>query len=62
MNEQRAYRATGTVRDKGKSKEKLQPFSDMLSYSRQYARERPEVIALWCFGIGFTLGWKLKMW
>lgn len=29
---------------------------------RAYARERPEVVALWTFGIGFVLGWKLKIW
>ena len=29
---------------------------------RSYARERPEVVALWTFGIGFVLGWKLKIW
>ncbi len=29
---------------------------------REYARERPEVIAMWSFGIGFVLGWKLKIW
>jgi hypothetical protein len=29
---------------------------------REYARERPEVVALWTFGIGFVLGWKLKIW
>ena len=29
---------------------------------REYARERPGVVALWCFGIGFILGWKLKLW
>lgn len=28
----------------------------------QYAREKPEVVALWAFGIGFVLGWKLKPW
>jgi len=27
---------------------------------RQYARSRPEVVALWCVGIGFVLGWKLR--
>ena len=36
--------------------------SELLGYVRQYARERPEVVALWCLGIGFVLGWKLKMW
>ena len=38
------------------------PSSELLEYVRQYARERPEVVALWCLGIGFVLGWKLKMW
>ena len=28
----------------------------------EYGRERPEIVALWCFGIGFVLGWKLKPW
>jgi hypothetical protein len=35
---------------------------DMLDYLKEYAREKPEVAALWCFGIGFVLGWKLKPW
>ena len=29
---------------------------------KQYARERPEFVALWTFGIGFVVGWKLKPW
>ena len=29
---------------------------------KQYAQERPEVVTLWAFGIGFVLGWKLKPW
>jgi len=28
---------------------------------RQYARERPEMVAIWSFGIGFVLGWKLRL-
>jgi hypothetical protein len=28
----------------------------------EHARQRPGVAALWCFGIGFVLGWKLKPW
>jgi hypothetical protein len=35
---------------------------DLLNYARQYTRERPEVVAMWCLGIGFVLGWKLKPW
>jgi hypothetical protein len=33
----------------------------MLNF-REYASSRPETIALWCLGIGFVLGWKLKPW
>jgi len=40
----------------------LQPRQDLLEYAKAYAQERPEVAALWCFGIGFILGWKLKPW
>ncbi|MGD9635698.1 MAG: hypothetical protein AB7G28_14745 [Pirellulales bacterium] len=35
---------------------------DVVDYLKEYAREKPEVAALWCFGIGFILGWKLKPW
>jgi hypothetical protein len=35
---------------------------DMLAYLREYSRERPEIVALTCFAIGFILGWKLKPW
>jgi hypothetical protein len=35
---------------------------DLVEYLKEYAREKPEVAALWCFGIGFILGWKLKPW
>ncbi len=35
---------------------------DVVQYLREYARDNPESAALWCFGIGFVLGWKLKIW
>jgi hypothetical protein len=35
---------------------------DLVDYLKEYAREKPEVAALWCLGIGFILGWKLKPW
>ncbi len=35
---------------------------DLGQYLREYAREQPEIAALWCVGIGFVLGWKLKPW
>ena len=34
----------------------------VFEHFREYGRERPEIVALWSFGIGFVLGWKLKMW
>ena len=38
------------------------PGRDLAHYLREYARARPDVAALWCFGVGFVLGWKLKPW
>jgi hypothetical protein len=40
----------------------LRPLDDLINYVREYTRERPEMVALTCFGIGFVLGWKLKPW
>lgn len=40
----------------------LQPVDDLIDYATEYARENPGTAALWCFGIGFVLGWKLKPW
>lgn len=40
----------------------LQPWTDLVEYVREYTRERPEVVACICFGLGFVLGWKLKPW
>lgn len=44
------------------SKHEYQPLEDAAEYARNFARERPEVAALWCLGVGFILGWKLKPW
>ena len=62
MNEEQTYPATQHAQDGRQPGEKLKPTSDLVEYFRQYSRERPEVVALWCFGIGFVLGWKLKPW
>ena len=29
---------------------------------KEFSREKPEVVAMWAFGIGFVLGWKLRIW
>lgn len=42
--------------------EDLTPSQAVGEIFKRYARERPEVVALWCFGVGFVLGWKLKLW
>ena len=42
--------------------DELHPVDDLIDYLKEYARERPEVVALCCFGIGFILGWRLKPW
>jgi len=62
MNAEQTYPATQNAQNAHQTAERLRPTSDMVEYFRQYARERPEVVALWCFGIGFVLGWKLKPW
>jgi len=35
---------------------------DIVEYVTEYARENPGTAALWCIGVGFVLGWKLKPW
>ena len=40
----------------------LEVTRDLMCYLRTYAREKPEMAALWCLGLGFVLGWKLKPW
>jgi hypothetical protein len=34
----------------------------VLEHFHEYRRARPGIVALWCVGIGFVLGWKLKLW
>ena len=40
----------------------LRPATDLAAYLKSYAKEHPDVAALWCFGVGFVVGWKLKPW
>lgn len=62
MNEVQTNAESQNAQDVQQPAERLRPASDLVEYARQYARERPEVAALWCLGIGFVLGWKLKLW
>jgi len=52
------FRTPGMEMSEGRT----QPAEDLMCYLQNYARQRPDVAALWCFGIGFVLGWKLKPW
>lgn len=40
----------------------LKPTQDIVDYVRDYARQKPDVVALWCFGLGIVVGWKIKPW
>lgn len=40
----------------------VEELPDLATYLTTYARQRPDVAAMWCFGVGFVLGWKLKPW
>jgi hypothetical protein len=51
--------APQTLEPSGNVRAQLQP-ATLRQHFSEYARERPEIVALWCFGIGFVLGWKLK--
>ena len=63
-----AHMATTTAKqsdrqDRRESSDKDRyPMADMIEHFRDYARDKPEAAALWCLGIGFVLGWKLKPW
>jgi hypothetical protein len=62
MNEEQVWPAAKNTRVVGRPGAHQLPVPDLVDYLRQYAREKPEVVALWCLGIGFVLGWKLKIW
>ena len=38
------------------------PLEQGVEFIRRTVRRHPEAAALWCLGIGFVLGWKLKPW
>ena len=41
---------------------KLNPIEDAQTYVVEFAKQQPQSAAVWCFGIGFLVGWKLKPW
>lgn len=37
-----------------------EPAKDLFGLLQDYAKSRPEVAAVWCFGLGLFLGWRLR--
>lgn len=37
-----------------------EPASDLLTVLKDYAHRKPDVAAMWCFGLGLIVGWKLR--
>lgn len=58
-----AVNANATQRRSGKPTESPREIThDVVQYVTDYARDNPGYAALWCVGVGFVLGWKLKPW
>lgn len=37
-----------------------EPAQDLISLAKDYAKDHPDIAALWAFGLGVFVGWKLK--
>lgn len=37
-----------------------EPARDLFGILRGYANDKPDVAAMWCFGLGIIVGWKLR--
>jgi hypothetical protein len=35
---------------------------ELADHFKEYAQENPTTCAMWCFVVGFVLGWRLKPW
>ena len=62
MNEKQTHSTRPKTEDSRPLHETPAQCSDLVEFARQYTRQKPGVVALWCLGIGFVLGWKLKPW
>ena len=62
MNEEQTYSTKPNTQETQAPSEALPQSCDVVEFARQYAREKPGVVAMWCLGVGFVLGWKLKPW
>ena len=62
QREQRSTNYPATRRLDNEPPNLAETAQDALECFQNYAKERPEVTALVCAGVGFILGWKLKPW
>ncbi len=62
QNAQTADRETTAGASGAENYDQLKPVDDLVDYVSTYAKQNPGTAALWCFGIGFIVGWKLKPW
>jgi len=37
-----------------------EPAQDMFGLLKTYAKTNPDVVAMWCFGLGAVVGWELR--
>ena len=37
-----------------------EPAKDVFALLQDYAKSKPDIAAMWCFGIGVIVGWKLR--
>lgn len=38
----------------------VEPARNIFGVLREYADDKPDVAAMWCFGLGLIVGWKLR--
>ena len=51
--------AASTMREAG-THYVAEPAKDLFSLLRDYAKDKPDVAAMWAFGIGIMVGWRLR--
>jgi len=37
-----------------------EPAKDVFSLLREYSKDKPDVAAMWAFGVGIMIGWRLR--
>ncbi len=51
--------AASTIREAG-THYVADPAKDVFGLLRDYAKDKPDVAAMWAFGLGIIVGWKLR--